>query len=404
MAARQLARLGGDERRRAVLALAGALEHHARTIVAANQDDLAAAGRIHLEPALLQRLKLDAIKLESVITGVRQVADLPDPVGHVSLATELDDGLVLERVACPIGVIAVIFESRPDVLPQIAALSLKSGNAVLLKGGREAERTNAALHAAVRASLADAGLPDDAVTLLQSREDIAALLTLDHDVDLVIPRGSAGLVRHIQANTRIPVLGHADGLCHLYVDAAADLDMALALAVDAKTEYPAACNAIETLLLHERIAPAFLPRVASALTARGVELLEGAEHWDTEHSALRLTVRVVDSLDAALEHIARHGSRHTEAIVTRDEATAARFCAEVDAAGVFVNASTRFADGFRYGFGAEVGISTGRLHPRGPVGLEGLVTYKYRLHGHGHTVAPYVGPDARPFTHRPLST
>jgi glutamate-5-semialdehyde dehydrogenase len=316
-------------------------------------------------------------------------------------------------------VIAVIFESRPDALPQIVALALRSGNAVILKGGSEATRTNRAMAAVLPQALGSAGLPAEAASLLEGREAVAALLRADRDVDLVIPRGSAALVRHVQAHTRIPVLGHADGLCHLYVDSAADLDQALALTLDAKVQYPAACNAIETLLVHADVARAFLPRAAAALAARGVALRADsrarsivgagaapatAADWDTEYGDLVLNVAVVDSLDAALAHVARHGSRHTEGIVTSDPHAARRFCAEVDAAGVFVNASTRFADGFRYGFGAEVGISTGKLHPRGPVGLDGLVTYKYRLTGAGHVVSSYVGPGSRRFRHRPLAT
>ena len=309
--------------------------------------------------------------------------------------------------------IGVIFESRPDALPQIVSLALKSGNAVLLKGGTEARTTNEALVSAINEALAAAGAPEGAVTLLKGREDVAALLAADGDVDLIVPRGSAELVRYIQANTRIPVLGHADGCCHLYVDRAADLQQAIDIAVDAKAQYPAACNSIETMLVHHDVAQAFLPAAGAALrdfkvALRGDERVRAIlpdvapaskEDWDTEYGDLVLNVRVVDSLDQALDHIARHGSRHTEAIVTSDQAAARRFRAEVDAAGVYVNASTRFADGFRYGFGAEVGISTGKLHPRGPVGLDGLVTYKYQLSGQGHTVAPYARGERR-FTHR----
>lgn len=420
-AARVLAGLPDQARARLVDGLADALETQAPAIHAANAQDLRAADALvasgELGAAALQRLKLDQPRLRAVVDGVRQVAAFPDPIGRVTLATELDEGLLLERVTCPIGVLAVVFESRPDALPQIVALALRSGNAVLLKGGREAERSNRALHAAVRAALAAAALPAEAVALLEGREAVDALLAAERDVDLIIPRGSAALVRHIQTRTRIPVLGHADGLCHLYVDRDANLARAVALAVDAKAQYPSACNAIETLLVHADVAAEFLPAAARALRDAGVALRGDARaraltgdlmrpaadgDWDTEYGGLTLNVGVVASLDAALAHIARHGSRHTEAIATENPAAAARFSDEVDAAGVFVNASTRFADGYRYGFGAEVGISTGKLHPRGPVGLEGLVTYKYRLTGAGHVVGDYVGPQARAFTHRAL--
>lgn len=419
-AARMLSRLDGSERAALVAAAADGLERHASAIVAGNASDLAAARELQaagvMSQALLQRLALDAGKLRGVIAGMRQVAALGDPVGRVTLATDLDDGLRLERVTCPIGVIGVIFEARPDALPQIVSLALKSGNAVLLKGGHEARATNEALVAAINGALAAAGAPEGAVTLLQGREDVTALLAAHGDVDLIVPRGSAELVRHIQASTRIPVLGHADGRCHLYVDRAADLQQAIDIAVDAKAQYPAACNSIETMLVHRAVADAFLPAAGAALRGHQVALRgderarailpdvapASREDWDTEYGDLVLNLRVVDSLDQALEHIARHGSRHTEAIVTSDQAAARLFCAEVDAAGVFVNASTRFADGFRYGFGAEVGISTGKVHPRGPVGLDGLVTYKYQLSGQGHTVAPYARGERR-FTHRPVA-
>ncbi len=423
VAARTLARLPGEARARAVEAIASALLAHADAIAPANALDVAAArtevaaGR--MSAALLQRLELDRVKLETVAAGVRQVAAMPDPAGVVTAATLLDDGLLLERVTCPIGVLAVIVEARPDALPQIVALALRAGNAVLLKAGAEARRSSRAIAAAMHEALRRAGVPAAALALLEGRESVAALLGAERDVDLVIPRGSAELVRYVQAHTRIPVLGHADGRCHLYVDRGADLGRALAIAVDAKTQYPAACNSIETVLVHEAVAAAFVPDLVRALRARSVEVRADAAacalagdavrpvapaDWDTEYGDLVVNLGVVPDLDAAIAHIAAHGSRHTEAIVTGDEAAARRFTDEVDAAGVFVNASTRFADGFRYGFGAEVGIATGKLHPRGPVGLEGLVTYKYRLTGEGHVVTDYTGPGARRFVHRTLTT
>jgi glutamate-5-semialdehyde dehydrogenase len=390
-------------------AMAEALDQHSGELLAANAADLAdariAAEAGELPAALLQRLHLTPRKLSDVVAGLRQLAQASDPVGRVTLATELDTGLMLERVTCPIGVVGVVFEARPDALPQIAGLCLKAGNAVMLKGGREAARSNRALAEALRAAVAGAGAPADAIILLTSREDVGLLLEAEGDVDLIVPRGSASLVRYVQEHTRIPVLGHADGLCHIYVDAAANLEMAEAVVVDAKVEYPAACNAVETLLVHRAVAGTFLPRVGAALAERAVELRVDPEagrwlsglpvvpatenDWGTEYGELILAVRVVPSLDEAIRHINAWGSRHTEAIVTDSDGAWDRFFAEVDAAGVYRNVSTRFADGFRYGFGAEVGISTGKFHPRGPVGLDGLVTYKYRLTGSGHTVATH---------------
>jgi len=402
------------DRRAAVLAMADALEADQSAIVAANQADLQAAASDGLAEALVARLKLDAPKLTAAIEGVRQVAQLPDPVGVRQLHTELDAGLVLERLSVPLGVLGVIFEARPDAVMQIAALAIRSGNGALLKGGREASRSCAAIMTALQQGLAGSAVEPTALELLTSREESLGLLKLDGLVDLIIPRGSNALVRFIQDNTRIPVLGHADGVCHLVVDAAADPAMALRLALDSKTQYPAACNAIETLLVHRAIAPAFMPKAIAAFAAAGVELRgDGAamalgvskaandDDWSCEYSDLILAVRIVDNLEAALEHIRRHGSRHTDAICTNDPAAADRFLAAVDSAGVYLNCSTRFADGFRYGFGAEVGISTQTLPPRGPVGLEGLVTYRYRLRGDGHIAADYAS-GARHFSHRAL--
>jgi len=402
------------DRRSAVLAMADALEAAQDSIVAANQTDLQAAASEGLAEALVARLKLDGPKLTAAIDGVRQVAQLADPIGVRQLHTELDTGLVLERVSVPLGVLGVIFEARPDAVMQIAALAIRSGNGALLKGGREAARSCAAIMTALQTGLAASTVEPTALELLTSREESLGLLKLDGLVDLIIPRGSNALVRFIQDNTRIPVLGHADGICHLFVDAAADPDLALRVALDSKTQYPAACNAIETLLVHRAIAPTFVPQAIAAFGAAGVELRGdqaamalGVGHaasdddWSTEYSDLILAIRVVDDLEAALEHIRRYGSRHTDAICTDDPIAADRFLAAVDSAGAYLNCSTRFADGFRYGFGAEVGISTQTLPPRGPVGLEGLVTYRYRLRGQGHIAADYAS-GARRFSHRPL--
>jgi glutamate-5-semialdehyde dehydrogenase len=409
-----LGRLSDQQRSQAVEAMAAALEAAAGRIVAANQADLEAAAADGLAPALVARLKLDAAKLAGAIDGVRQVAQLPDPLGVRQLHRELDAGLVLERVSVPLGVLGVIFEARPDAVMQIASLAIRSGNGAMLKGGREASRSCAAILEALREGLANSAVDPQALELLTSREESLGLLKLDGLVDLIIPRGSNELVRFIQDNTRIPVLGHADGICHLYVDREVDVAQALRIAVDAKTQYPAACNAIETLLLHQQSASAFLGAALPAFAAAGVQLRGDAasqalgvsesasdDDWRSEYSDLVLSVRVVESLDQALEHIGRYGSRHTDAICTTNPSTAETFLRSVDSAGVYVNCSTRFADGFRYGFGAEVGISTQTLPPRGPVGLEGLVTYRYLMRGDGHIAADYASGE-RSFTHRDL--
>ncbi|TVQ19380.1 MAG: glutamate-5-semialdehyde dehydrogenase [Leptolyngbya sp. DLM2.Bin15] len=412
-AARRLAVLPGSARNQALEAIAQALDAAAPTITAANAADCETALAEGLAKPLYGRLKLDAVKLAGAIAGVRDVAKLPDPVGAVDLHRVLDDGLVLQRIGCPLGVLGVIFEARPDAVVQIAALAVKSGNGVILKGGREAVRSCEALVTAIRAGLAKTDVDPEVVQLLTTREETRALLNLEGYVDLIIPRGSNSFVQFVQQNTQIPVLGHADGICHLYVDAAADLEQAVAIAVDAKTQYPSACNAIETLLVHSQIADRALPLLADALRSQQVSLrgdervraivpMEAATDldWETEYSDLILAIKLVDSLEEAIAHINTYGSRHTDAIVTTDTTAARTFLDQVDAAGVFHNCSTRFADGFRYGFGAEVGISTAKLPPRGPVGLDGLVTYKYQLVGEGHIAAPYTGANAKPFLHR----
>ncbi len=413
-AAMALAQCSDAERRAAVEAMATALAADAEAILTANRRDLEAALEQQLAPALLARLKLDAAKLAAAIEGVRQVARLPDPLGRRQLHTELDTGLVLERVTVPLGVLGVIFEARPDAVMQIASLAIRSGNGALLKGGREASHSCAAILAALQQGLAGSAVDPQALALLSSRQESLALLRLDGLVDLIIPRGSNELVRFIQDNTRIPVLGHADGICHLVVDREVDAELALRVAIDSKTQYPAACNAIETLLVHREIAPAFLPAAIAAFRAAGVELRGDPEacalgvasaaseaDWSTEYSDLILAVKVVGSLEEALAHIARYGSRHTDALCSTNPDTGERFLRAVDSAGVYLNCSTRFADGFRYGFGAEVGISTQTLPPRGPVGLEGLVTYRYRLRGEGHIAADYAAGTRR-FSHRSL--
>jgi glutamate-5-semialdehyde dehydrogenase len=424
-AAIALAKLSQRVKNDALEAIAIALEKNVEVILTANQQDVTAAMAAQLPSPLIARLKLDANKLKSMVAGVRDVIRLDDPIGDRQIHRELDAGLILERFSCPLGVIGVIFEARPDAVTQIAALGIKSGNGVILKGGSEAVHSCEAIAKVMHDALEKLyqkeiqketqAVSPNVVQLLTTRAETLAILKMDKLIDLIIPRGSNQFVRYIQENTHIPVLGHADGVCHLYVDVAADIHKAIAIAVDSKTQYPAACNAIETLLVHSAISTEFLPLAAVALQERSVKLL-GCDRtqqiievlpateadWSTEYCDLILSIKVIDSLEDAIAHITTYGSKHTEAIVTEDQAIADIFTSDIDAAGVYHNCSTRFADGFRYGFGAEVGISTNKMPPRGPVGLEGLVTYKYRLVGDGHIVADYVGASAKAFTHQDL--
>jgi len=375
--------------------IADALRSHADAIFAANAKDLAAA-KDTLSRPLYKRLILDEPKLRDVIDGIRQIAAMDDPVGRIIETTELDEGLILKKVKTPIGVIAAIFESRPDVVPQIAALALRSGNAVLLKGGREAAHTNFALGKVIQDALSRHDI-SDAVQLVSSREEVAELLGMDDLISMVVPRGSNEMVRSIQERTKIPVLGHADGVCHVFIDEHADLGKAVRIAIDSKTAAPSACNAVETLLIHRNFPQK--DKLLDELKGSGVELHIESD-FGKEFLDLILSVRMVENLDEAIEHIRRYGSSHTDSIVTENAANAERFLNEVDSAGVYWNASTHFADGFRYGLGAEVGISTNRTHARGPVGVDGLMIYKYQLIGNGHIAATYKGQNARPFTHR----
>jgi glutamate-5-semialdehyde dehydrogenase len=410
----RLARAPAEARTGALEALATALVDpgvRARVLEANGRDLTAAAG---LAPALVKRLKLDASKLETLADGARQLAARADPLGTVLARRMLDEGLVLEQVRCPLGVLAVVFESRPDALVQIASLALRSGNAVLLKGGREAAESNRVLADVVRGALEGVGLPADAVQLLDDRSEVEALLGLEKGVDLVVARGGKEFVEHVRARSRIPVLAHAEGVCHVFLHHSADPAKAARIVVDSKCSYPAACNALETLLW-EPGAEAALEASVSALRAATVELrgdvFTRARHpemkaateadWGVEYGALILAVARVPDLDAALAHIARHGSQHTEAIVAEDRAAAERFLAEVDAACVFHDASTRFADGYRFGLGGEVGIGTGKLHARGPVGVDGLLTFRWLLRGSGQVSADY-GPGKKPFRHEDL--
>lgn len=420
-AAQRLAGLSTETKNRALEAVAAALVEHRADILEANRRDvdrvrqLVASGA--LAQPLLDRLKLSEHKIQDMAVGVRSVARLPDPVGRTLSALELDTGLELLQRTCPIGVIGAIFESRPDAVPQIASLCWKSGNAVIMKGGSEAQESNHILGQCIREAIAEVeAVCADAVQMVETREDVKGLLRLDTLIDLFVPRGSNEFVRYIQEHTRVPVLGHADGLCHAYVDRHADLARAVAICYDAKVQYPAVCNAIETVLVHQEVASAVLPQLAAAYRQAGVEMrgcpatrsilpdivAASEADWSTEYLDLIIALRVVDSLEEAIVHINRYGSGHTDTIVTEDREAATTFLERVDAATVMHNASTRFADGFRFGKGAEVGISTSKTHARGPVGLDGLVIYKYQLRGQGHVVADYVGPQAKPFTHRPL--
>jgi glutamate-5-semialdehyde dehydrogenase len=413
-AALELATLSDAERSEALHDIADAIDANRETVLSANEKDVAEAEEMleagEYSQALVDRLELSNSKLDSIIEMVRSVAGQDDPLGETLSARELDEELELYKLSVPIGVIGTVFESRPDALVQIAALSMKSGNAVILKGGSEASYSNRALFELIREATADR--PDGWAQLIEAREDVDTLLGMDDAVDLLMPRGSSEFVRYIQDNTSIPVLGHTEGICHVYVDSEADLSMAEDIAYDAKVQYPAVCNAVETLLVHESVADEFLPAVVERYEDAGVELrgdertrdlveMEAASEadWSSEYGDLILSVKVVDSLTDAVSHITTYGSKHTESIVTADADRAGRFMRGLDSASVFHNASTRFSDGYRYGLGAEVGISTGKTHARGPVGLEGLTTYKYYLEGSGQLVGTYAGEDARPFTH-----
>ena len=398
-----MAASSAEQRNDALARIKAALVANSEKIFSANAEDLAAAEKNGIAPAIVKRLRFDDHKLADVCAGIDGLIDLPDPVGRVLLRRELDEGLTLVRQSCPIGVIGVIFEARPDALVQISSLCIKSGNCAILKGGSETLHTNKALFQVIHAAAVDAGLPEGCLYQVEAREDIALLLDCFGLVDLLIPRGSNSFVRYIMDNTKIPVMGHADGICHIYVDEDADVEKSVGVVVDAKVQYTAACNAVETLLVHRGIAPTFLPALARALGAEGVTI-RGTEEvqaivpcdpatesdWSTEYLALTISVKLVDSVDEAISHINRYGSHHTDAIMTENDATADHFMQLVDSAGVYQNCSTRFADGVRYGFGAEVGISTSKLHARGPVGLDGLVTYKYKLYGHGQIVGDYA--------------
>jgi glutamate-5-semialdehyde dehydrogenase len=399
-----LAATAMEKRNEALACIREALNAHKEEIFEANRKDLALARENHVAPAVVKRLTFNEAKLSDVTAELTSLISLPDPIGKVTLDRELDEGLRLTRVTCPIGVIGVIFEARPDALVQISSLCLKSGNCAILKGGKETTYTNRILFSLIHEAAVKAGLPEKCLLQAEQHNEIDELLECHESVDLLIPRGSNTFVQYIMNHTSIPVLGHADGVCHMYVDKDYDLKKAIPLIIDGKTQYTAACNAVETVLVHRDIAADFLPKLADALreasvTIRGseevsrlipVEIIPEGESWHREYLDLILAIKLVSDVDEAISHINTYGSHHTDCIITENDETARRFMTLVDSAGVYQNASTRFADGFRYGFGAEVGISTSKIHARGPVGLEGLVSYKYKLLGHGQIVGDYA--------------
>ena len=414
-AAIALSGVSGEQKNKALAMIAERLYQHKDEIIKANEKDVERSIGENLASPLIKRLRFNEKKLSDVIDGLNSLIGLEDPVGKTLLSTELDESLELYRVSCPIGLIGIVFESRPDALVQISALCLKSGNAALLKGGREAAQTNRILYELISSATREAGIPDNWINLLESRQEVSEMLQLDEFVDLIIPRGSNEFVRYIMDHSRIPVMGHADGICHCYVDDGADMKKALAITIDSKTQYVAVCNALETLLVHEDIAAEFLPALKEELDKRNV-ILRGCnktrkiiscepateEDWKTEYLDYILSVKIVGGLDEAIAHINTYGSGHTDVIVSQSRANIEKFMDYVDSADVFANCSSRFSDGFRFGFGSEVGISTNKLHARGPVGLEGLVTYKYKLIGDGHIVADYADK-RKHFTHRRLT-
>jgi glutamate-5-semialdehyde dehydrogenase len=413
-----LSRLDTETKNRVLQGMATQIENHCDEILEANRQDLEFAKKEKIPDPLVARLAVDETKVLGMAQGIRSVSELPDPVGQQQEAMELDEGLELTRVSCPIGVIGAIFESRPDAVPQISALCFKSGNAVILKGGAEAQNSNRVIVELIQKALSEVeGVPVAAVQLIETRAEVAEMLKQDQYINLIVPRGSNQFVRYVQDNTKIPVLGHSEGLCHVYIDEEADVEKAIRLAIDSKLQYSAACNAMETLLVHQAIAPKILPSLVKQFREQEVELvgclkscslvpdLEKAEadDWDTEYNDLKLSIKIVENASEAIDHINMHGSGHTDTIVTENKERAERFLNEVDSASVMVNASTRFADGFRFGLGAEIGISTNKTHARGPVGLEGLVIYKYKLVGNGQIVADYSGKNGKSFTHKPLN-
>ena len=391
-------------RNKALLKIADELEACKDEIFEANKADLNASAKFvewgEMPKSVFNRLKLDNNKMRDMIQGIRDVAQLPDPINHKLLVRELDKDLILYKISCPIGVLGIIFEARPDVIAQISALAIKSANAVILKGGKEAKNTNKKIYEVITKALAKVKkFPKNVIQQVYTREDVGKMLDCDKYINLVIPRGGNSLVKFIKENTKIPVLGHADGICHIFVDESADLEMAEKIIIDAKTQYPSACNSVETLLIHGNFP--YKEKLLAALQLAEIKLNFKPDNWAFEYGDKILAFKYVDTIEEAIQHINTYGSGHTDCIITRDAANGEKFMNKVDSAGVYMNASTRFADGFRYGFGAEVGISTNKTHARGPVGLEGLTIYKYKLIGSGQIVADYVNGD-RKFTHKDL--
>lgn len=416
----ELAALSTKDKNKALKAIAASLEKNKGKILEANKKDVKNnEGKI--PKALLDRLKLDESKLGEIVAGVEAVEKQPDLVGKTLSAIELDKGLELFQVSSPIGVICAIFESRPDALVQISTLCFKAGNSVILKGGSEAKESNEILAEIIRNALESSGITKECILLIETREEVKEVLALDDLIDLIIPRGSNQFVKYIQDNTRIPVLGHSSGICHIYVDENADLDKAVDICIDAKVQYAAVCNAMETMLVNATIANEFLPTIGKKLNEKKVEIFCDSrakeilaeagidcrdateESWKTEYNDLKLNVKIVDSLDEAIAHINKYSSKHTDAIVTENKQNAIRFINKVDSSSIMWNASTRFSDGYRYGKGSEIGINTGKTHARGPAGMEALVTYKYILVGKNHKVSDYVGRGAGKFSHKKLN-
>lgn len=403
-ASKKIAVLSSDIKNKALLNIAQALDSAQDEIFEANKKDLEAAlpqveaGK--MSKSVFNRLKLDKNKMRDMIQGIIDVYNLEDPIGKTLMKRSLDTGLILTKISCPIGVLGIIFEARPDVISQISALAIKSSNAVILKGGKESINTNTAIMKVIQAALvATEGFPKDVLTQVFTRDDVAKMLECDNYINLIIPRGGNSLVKFIKENTKIPVLGHADGICHIFADESADLEKAKRIVIDSKTQYPSACNSVETLLIHKNFAGR--EELLNALKESDVQLVYEPESWHKEYSDKILAVKVVESVEEAIEHINTYSSGHTESIITENIENAKKFLVGVDSAGVYHNASTRFADGFRYGFGAEVGISTNKTHARGPVGLEGLTIYKYTLEGHGDIVKDYV-EGVKSFNHKDL--
>jgi glutamate-5-semialdehyde dehydrogenase len=413
----QLAHLPVDIKNKTLEEVAAAIEGGCSSILQANIKDLEFAQNKNISGPLIARLRLNESKVMGMAKGIRSVISLEDPVGQQQMAIEMDEGLTLYRVTCPIGVIGAIFESRPDAVTQISSLCFKSGNAVILKGGREAQHSNKMIVSLMTDAIDKVDdVPTGSVQMIKTRSEVADMLKEEKNINLIVPRGSNDFVKYIQENTRVPVLGHSEGICHVYIDSKADPDKAILIALDSKLQYPAACNAMETLLIHEDIAQKILPPLVKKFSLQKVELV-GCDStrkiisdmkpalekdWDTEYTDLKLSIMVVSKLSEAIEFINMHGSGHTDSIITKDTLRAESFLNEVDSSSVLWNASTRFADGFRFGLGAEIGISTNKTHARGPVGLDGLVIYKYKLIGNGQTVAEYSGDNAREFKHKPL--